>query len=131
MSRGFKLIFCIIFDFILISFSSKEQTKDSTFVPKNAFKSATLSIKDPVSNIKFGGYFRFLGFVRDLPTMYPLNIPSYYSGVFPQQTTISVGTGYREPMMLHENGEHEDDWFITQAQILHAGNLAVTPSIYF
>ena len=27
---------------------------------------------------------------------------------------------------MHENGEHQDDWFITQAQILHAGNLAVT-----
>ena len=79
---------------------SSAQTKDTTYVPKNAFKSATLSIKDPVSNIKFGGYFRFLGYVRDLPTMYPLDIPSYYSGVFPQQTTISVGTGYREPMML-------------------------------
>ena len=32
--------------------------------------------------------------------MYPLDIPSYYYGVYPQQTTISVGTGYREPMML-------------------------------
>ena len=41
--------------------SSSAQTKDTTYVPKNAFKSATLSIKDPVSNIKFGGYFRFLG----------------------------------------------------------------------
>ena len=27
---------------------------------------------------------------------------------------------------MHENGEHQNDWFITQAQILHAGNLAVT-----
>jgi len=100
MGRGFKLIFCIVFAFSLFNFCALAQTKDSTFAPKNAFKSATLSIKDPVSNIKFGGYFRFLGFVRDLPTMYPLDIPSYYSGVFPQQTTISVGTGYREPMML-------------------------------
>ena len=100
MGKGFKIIFCIVFVFSLLGLSVSAQTKDSTFVPKNAFKSATLSIKDPVSNIKFGGYFRFLGFVRDLPTMYPLDIPSYYSGVFPQQTTISVGTGYREPMML-------------------------------
>ena len=100
MRRGFKLIFCIVFALSLTSFSALAQTNDSTFVPKSAFKSATLSIKDPVSNIKFGGYFRVLGFVRDLPTMYPLDIPSYYSGVFPQQTTISVGTGYREPMML-------------------------------
>jgi len=86
--------------FMMEGFSSFSQTMDSTYVSKNAFKSATLSIKDPVSNIKLGGYFRFLGYVRDLPTMYPLDILSYYSGVFPQQTTISVGTGYREPMML-------------------------------
>ena len=28
--------------------------------------------------------------------------------------------------LMHENGEQEDDWFITQSQIIHAGNLAVT-----
>ena len=32
--------------------------------------------------------------------MYDLDIPNYYSGVYPQPTTISVGTGYREPMMM-------------------------------
>ena len=99
--KGVRVIFiCLISSFLMLGEISSAQTKDTTYVPKNAFKSATLSIKDPVSNIKFGGYFRFLGYVRDLPTMYPLDIPSYYSGVFPQQTTISVGTGYREPMML-------------------------------
>ena len=72
MSRGFKLIFCVVFAFSLFSFSTSAQTKDSTFVPKNAFKSATLSIKDPVSNIKFGGYFRFLEFVRDLFQVLPV-----------------------------------------------------------
>ena len=90
-----KIIICLTFVFVIFNLSSLAQTKDSSFVPKRAFKSATLSIKDPVSNIKFGGYFRFLGYVRDLPKMYPLDIPSYYSGVYPQQTTISVGTGYR------------------------------------
>ena len=84
-----KIIICLTFVFVIFNLSSLAQTKDSSFVPKRAFKSATLSIKDPVSNIKFGGYFRFLGYVRDLPTMYPLDIPSYYSGVYPQQTTIS------------------------------------------
>lgn len=65
-----------------------------------AYKSASYSIKDPVSNIKLGGVFRFLTYVRDLPTIYPLAIPSYYTGPYPQQTLISVGTGYREPMLL-------------------------------
>tara|TARA_Y100001978_G_C23503503_1_gene342135 strand:- start:226 stop:501 length:276 start_codon:yes stop_codon:yes gene_type:complete len=64
------------------------------------FKSTSLSIKNPIQNIRFGGYFRFFGYVRDLPTMYPLSIDNYYIGEYPQQTTISVGTGCREPMML-------------------------------
>lgn len=28
--------------------------------------------------------------------------------------------------LMHENGEHKNDWFITQGQIIHSGNLAVT-----
>ncbi len=28
--------------------------------------------------------------------------------------------------LMHENGEHEDDWFITTGQMIHSGNLAVT-----
>ena len=32
--------------------------------------------------------------------MYDLDVPNYYSGVHPQNTTIGVGTGYREPMMM-------------------------------
>ena len=27
---------------------------------------------------------------------------------------------------MHENGELEEDWFITQGQMIHSGNLAVT-----
>ena len=27
---------------------------------------------------------------------------------------------------MHENGEQQEDWFITTGQIIHAGNLAVT-----
>ena len=30
--------------------------------------------------------------------------------------------------LMHENGEQQADWFITQGQILHSGNLAVTQS---
>ncbi len=95
-----KISFLLFATFMMVNFICEAQNTDSTFNKKMAFKSATLSIKDPVSNIKFGGYFRFFGYIRDLPTMYPLDIPSYYYGVYPQQTTISVGTGYREPMML-------------------------------
>lgn len=64
------------------------------------FQSTPLNIKEPISNIRMGGFFRTLGFVRHFEEMYPLDIPSYYSGPYPQPTTISVGTGYREPMML-------------------------------
>ena len=32
--------------------------------------------------------------------MYDLDIPNYYSGEYPQPTTIGIGTGYREPMMM-------------------------------
>ena len=28
--------------------------------------------------------------------------------------------------LMHENGEQEQDWFITQGQFIHSGNLAVT-----
>ena len=28
--------------------------------------------------------------------------------------------------LMHENGEQQSDWFITQGQMIHAGNLAVT-----
>ena len=81
---------------MLTKFSFAQNIDSTSF----KFKSTSLSIKNPIQNIRFGGYFRFFGYVRDLPTMYPLSIDNYYSGEYPQQTTISVGTGYREPMML-------------------------------
>ena len=46
------------------------------------------------------GYFRYLGYVRNFQEIYPLDIENYYSGLYPQPTTISVGTGYREPMLM-------------------------------
>ena len=52
------------------------------------------------ANIRTNGYFRYLGYVRNFSDMYDLDIPNYYSGVYPQPTTISIGTGYREPMMM-------------------------------
>ena len=51
-------------------------------------------------NIRMGGYFRFLGYVRNFQEMYDLDVPNYYSGEYPQPSTIGIGTGYREPMMM-------------------------------
>jgi hypothetical protein len=59
-----------------------------------------MTIKDPISNIRMGGYFRFLGYVRNFQEMYDFDVPNYYSGEYPQPTTIGIGTGYREPMMM-------------------------------
>ena len=54
-----KISFLLFATFMMVNFICEAQNTDSTFNKKMAFKSATLSIKDPVSNIKFGGYFRF------------------------------------------------------------------------
>ncbi len=91
-----KILLLLIFSLSFLSL--KKLSAQDTL--EAAYKSASYSIKDPVSSIKLGGYFRFLGYVRNLPKIYPLDIPSYYSGPFPQQTVFSVGTGYREPMLL-------------------------------
>ena len=64
------------------------------------FQSTPYTIKDPIQNLRMGGYFRFLGYIRNFQDMYDLDIPTYYSGEYPQLTTIGVGTGYREPMMM-------------------------------
>ena len=38
-----------------------------------------------------------------------------------------VGTGLAVyDCLMHENGEQQDDWFVTTGQMIHAGNLAVT-----
>ncbi len=47
------------------------------------------------------------------------------SNITANPTYSGTGLGAYDCLM-HENGEHENDWFITQAQIFHAGNLAVT-----
>ena len=47
------------------------------------------------------------------------------SNISANPTYSGTGLGAYDCWM-HENGEHQNDWFITQAQILHAGNLAVT-----
>ncbi|MGY8954973.1 MAG: hypothetical protein ACKVK1_02105, partial [Flavobacteriales bacterium] len=50
----------------------------------SSFQSTAEVIKDPISNIRMGGYFRFLGYVRNFHDMYDLDVPNYYSGVHPQ-----------------------------------------------
>ena len=47
------------------------------------------------------------------------------SNITANPTYSGTGLGAYDCLM-HENGEQKEDWFITQAQIIHAGNLAVT-----
>ena len=96
MKFEYKIICLVIFLIASLPFISFTQELESI----SAFKSTPVTIKDPISNIRIGGYFRFLGYVRNFHNMYDLDVPNYYSGVHPQNTTIGVGTGYREPMMM-------------------------------
>ena len=96
ISRFSYVLFLVLFFIIFNPFFGFSQT-DSTI---SVFKSTPLSIKDPIFNLRMGGYFRFLGYVRNFQEMYALDVPNYYSGEYPQPTTIGVGTGYREPMMM-------------------------------
>ncbi len=91
-----KVIFLMIFFIISVPFLSFSQIDSSS----TNFQSTPITIKDPISNIRMGGYFRFLGYVRNFQEMYDLDVPTYYSGEYPQSTTIGIGTGYREPMMM-------------------------------
>ena len=92
----YKVIFLMIFFIISVPFLSLSQSDSSS----TNFQSTPITIKDPISNIRMGGYFRFLGYVRNFQEMYDLDVPTYYSGEYPQPTTIGIGTGYREPMMM-------------------------------
>ena len=92
----YKVIFLMIFFIISVPFLSFSQIDSSS----TNFQSTPITIKDPISNIRMGGYFRFLGYVRNFQEMYDLDVPTYYSGEYPQSTTIGIGTGYREPMMM-------------------------------
>ena len=86
----------MIFFVLYVPFQSISQSDSNS----TSFQSSPITIKDPISNIRLGGYFRFLGYVRNFNEMYDLDIPNYYSGEYPQPTTIGIGTGYREPMMM-------------------------------
>ena len=90
------MIFLMILFIISTPFLSISQTDSNA----TNFQSTPINIKDPISNIRMGGYFRFLGYVRNFQEMYDFDVPNYYSGEYPQPTTIGIGTGYREPMMM-------------------------------
>ena len=92
----YKMIFLMILFIISTPFLSISQTDSNA----TNFQSTPINIKDPISNIRMGGYFRFLGYVRNFQEMYDFDVPNYYSGEYPQSTTIGIGTGYREPMMM-------------------------------
>ena len=87
------LVICIVI--LLPIFSFSQSTNDD-----KSFQSTSYAIKDPIANLRMSGYFRFLGYVRNFQNMYPLDVANYYSGPYPQPTTISIGTGYREPMLM-------------------------------
>ena len=93
-SKNIKLFLLSILIFTFCPFITFSQ---STIIP---FQSTPETVKDPIANIRMGGYFRFLGYVRNFQEIYDLDIPSYYQGEYPQSTTIGIGTGYREPMMM-------------------------------
>ena len=92
----YKVILLMIFFIISFPFLSFSQDDSNSI----SFQSTPITIKDPISNIRMGGYFRFLGYVRNFQEMYDFDVPNYYSGEYPQSTTIGIGTGYREPMMM-------------------------------
>jgi len=92
----YKVILLMIFCIISVPFLSFSQDNSNSI----SFQSTPITIKDPISNIRMGGYFRFLGYVRNFQEMYDFDVPNYYSGEYPQSTTIGIGTGYREPMMM-------------------------------
>jgi len=92
----YKVIFLMIFFIIAVPFLSFSQNDSSI----TNFQSTPITVKDPISNIRMGGYFRFLGYVRNFQEMYDFDVPNYYSGIHPQATTIGIGTGYREPMLM-------------------------------
>ena len=85
-----KKILYVSLSFLLIAISPFITFSQSSNIP---FQSTPETIKEPIANIRKGGYFRFLGYVRNFEEMYDLDIPNYYQGPYPQPTTISIGTG--------------------------------------
>ena len=91
-----KKLFFIFFGFFVWTNSIYSQENNQLESENSNFFNTNIQ----KSNIRTNGYFRYLGYVRNFSDMYDLDIPNYYSGVYPQPTTISIGTGYREPMMM-------------------------------
>ena len=62
----YKMIFLMILFIISTPFLSISQTDSNA----TNFQSTPINIKDPISNIRMGGYFRFLGYVRNFQEIY-------------------------------------------------------------
>ena len=62
----YKRICLVIFFITSLPFISFTQELESA----SSFKSTPKIIKDPISNIRMGGYFRFLGYVRNFHNIY-------------------------------------------------------------
>tara|TARA_B100000902_G_scaffold140580_1_gene138553 strand:+ start:4662 stop:6731 length:2070 start_codon:yes stop_codon:yes gene_type:complete len=98
----FLVLFLIMLTPLLFFAQDVEKEEVDLLLRKNfdSFQSTLKSVKDPILNLRMGGYFRFLGYVRNFEKMYDFDVPQYYQGPHPQSTTIGIGTGYREPMMM-------------------------------
>ena len=70
--RTYKVIFLMIFFVLYVPIQSFSQSDSIS----NSFQSSPITIKDPISNIRLGGYFRYLGYVRNFNEMYDLDIPT-------------------------------------------------------
>ena len=92
-----------MFTYFICEFSfSQNDTNYYDMYTKSSslFSSTPATIKKASNNLRIGGNFRFFNYIRNFQEMYPLDIANYYSGEYPQKTLISIGTGYRDPMLL-------------------------------
>ena len=98
-----KNIYIILITSFICEFSFSQNDTDSVEIlnkSSSLFSSTPASVKNASNNLRIGGNFRFYNYIRNFQEMYPLDIANYYSGEYPQKTLISIGTGYRDPMLL-------------------------------
>ena len=98
-----KNIYIILITSFICEFSFSQNDTDSVEIlnkSSSLFSSTPASVKNASNNLRIGGNFRFFNYIRNFQEMYPLDIANYYSGEYPQKTLISIGTGYRDPMLL-------------------------------
>ena len=98
-----KNIYIILITSFICEFSFSQNETDSVETlnkSSSLFSSTPASVKNASNNLRIGGNYRFFNYIRNFQEMYPLDIANYYSGEYPQKKLISIGTGYRDPMLL-------------------------------